>query len=53
MDHLVLINLDEVNHLAGMWVLSIEDAKRIFTHRPGFRKYQATQAKVKREASIA
>jgi len=48
-DYLVLVNLREDDYqLQGMWLLTAEQARSIFTHREKFRKYQATQAQVKR-----
>ncbi len=50
-DYLVLVNVDEQYALTGMWVLSVMKAKTIFKFRPNFRKHQATQPQVKREAT--
>ena len=50
-EQLVLVNLDDDYGLLGMWTLSVEQAKSLFTFREKFRKYQATQEKVKREAT--
>jgi hypothetical protein len=48
-DYLVLVNLREEDYqLLGMWLLTTEQARSVFTHREKFRKYQATQAQVKR-----
>ena len=49
-DQLILVNLAEDYHLIGMWRMPVEKAKAIFTFREKYHKYQATQAKVKREA---
>ena len=46
-DYLVLVNLDEDYRLTGMWCITVEQARRIFTPRNKFRKFQATQKKVK------
>lgn len=46
-DYLVLVNLDEHYHLLGMWRLPVEKARTLFTFREKFRKYQATQDRVK------
>lgn len=50
-DHLVLVNLDDSYILTGMWSLPVEQAKALFTFREKFRKHQATQARLKREAT--
>lgn len=49
-DYLILVNLDEDYHLLGMWKLSRERAQSIFVKREKFKKYQATQDKVKANA---
>lgn len=46
-DYLVLVNMDEDYQLIGMWRITVEQAKKIFSERVKFRKYQATQSKVK------
>jgi len=45
---LILINLDENYQIKGIWKLSQTEAKTIFVWREKFRKYQATQDKVKK-----
>jgi hypothetical protein len=49
-DQLVLVNLDDDYQLAGMWCLSVEQAKELFTWRERFRKYQVTQKCFKQAA---
>ncbi len=51
-DYLVLVNLDENYQLMGMWRITVAQAKEIFTERAKFRKYQATQGKVKSVADL-
>lgn len=46
-DYLVLVNLDKDYQLIGMWRITAAQAKEIFVERVKFRKYQATQSKVK------
>ncbi len=46
-DNLVLVNLDKDYHLIGLWLLPVDKARKIFVFREKFRKYQATQEKVK------
>lgn len=46
-DHIVLVNLDDKYKLAGMWRLTVYQAREIFTERPNFGKYQVTQKKFK------
>lgn len=46
-DYLVLVNLDDQYKIKGMWKLSRNAAKSIFTWRDKFRKNQATQDKIK------
>lgn len=48
-DFLVLVNLHQESYqLIGMWRLSVEQAKAIFTWRGDkYQKYQATQDKIK------
>lgn len=46
-DYLILINLDELYQLKGMWKLSRKMAEGIFTRREKFRKFQTTQQKFK------
>jgi hypothetical protein len=50
-EYLVLVNLDDAYMLTGMWSLPVERAKMVFTFREKFRKYQATQERLKREAT--
>ena len=49
-DYLILVNLSEDYYLVGMWRTPVDRAKSIFTFRKNFRKYQATQEKVKCES---
>ena len=49
-DYLVLVNLDAEYRLRGMWRITTEQAEAAFVWREKFRKYQATQASVKRVA---
>ena len=46
-DYLILVNLDEDYQLVGMWRITLAQAKEIFAERVKFRKYQATQSKIK------
>jgi hypothetical protein len=50
-DVLVLVNVDEECGLHGMWTLQVEQAKALFTYREKYRKHQATQVKLKAEAT--
>jgi hypothetical protein len=47
-DELLLVNLDREYQLIGIWSLGVDQAKSLFVFRERFRKYQATQANVKR-----
>ena len=49
-DHLVLVNLADDYSVSGMWRLPVEKAHTVFVCREKFRKYQATQMSVKRNA---
>lgn len=49
-DYLVLVNLADDYSVRGMWRLSVEKARTLFVYREKFRKYQATQTSVKRNA---
>ena len=49
-DYLVFENLDDDYRLLGMWRISVAQASKLFTWREGFKRYQATQSKVKRVA---
>jgi hypothetical protein len=51
-DYLVLINLADDYSVQGMWRLPVEKARTLFTRREKFRKYQATQKSVKRNAEV-
>jgi len=46
-DFLILVNLDETYRLTGMWRMPVEQARSIFVWREKYRKYQASQDKVK------
>jgi len=46
-DFLVLVNLDDSYKLTGMCRMPVDKAKTLFVWREKFRKYQATQDKVK------
>mgnify|MGYP001113145225 CR=1 FL=1 len=46
-DYLVLVELDSAYQLSGIWRITSDQARKIFTYRDKFRKYQATQTKVK------
>ena len=46
-DFLILVNLEESYRLKEMWRLSRQQAETVFVERQGFRKYQATQSKIK------
>jgi len=46
-DYLILVNLAEDYRLIGMWQLPVERAKTVFSFREKYRKYQATQERVK------
>jgi hypothetical protein len=50
-DYIVLVNLGDDYELTGMWRMTVERAREIFTWRgEKRRKYQATQERFKREA---
>ena len=51
-DFLVLVNLTDDYRVRGMWQLPVEKARALFAHREKFRKYQATQKSVKRNAEL-
>jgi hypothetical protein len=46
-DYLVLVNLDGDYLLSGMWRITTDQAKSVFVKRESFRKYQATQTKIR------
>lgn len=49
-DYLILVNLSNDYGLIGMWELPVATAKSLFKYREDFRKYQTTQAIVKRNS---
>ena len=50
-DFLILVHLDEDYRPQGLWRLPVEKAKEIFVARPRFRRFQATQKKVRSHAT--
>jgi len=46
-DYIVLVNLSDEYQLTGMWLATVSQAKKIFTWREKFRKYQVTQKNFK------
>jgi hypothetical protein len=46
----VLVNLADDYSVRGMWRLPVEKARTLFVYREKFRKYQAMQTSVKRNA---
>ena len=49
-DFLILVNLDDVYRVRGMWKLTCEQAQAIFVWREKYHKYQTTQDSVKKIA---
>lgn len=49
-DYSVLVNLSDDFGTKRMWRLDVEAARSLFKYRENFRKYQATQAAVKKAA---
>jgi hypothetical protein len=49
-DFIVLVNMDDIYQLVGMWQLSVDQARKLFVHREKYRKWQVTQDRFKREA---
>lgn len=46
-EYIILVNLDDNYQPAGMWRITSDQAKKLFTPRPKFRKSQVTQKKFK------
>lgn len=51
-DFVVLVNVDDNYGVTGIWRMDQETAKRVFVHRPAYRKYQATQTAFKSAAPV-
>ena len=49
-DELILVNLDDDYQPIGIWRLSVQQARTLFTSREDFRKYQVSQKKFKENA---
>ena len=52
-DYILLVNLDDKYKLAGMWRLTVDQARKIFIKRPKFKKYQVTQNKFKKHCGTS